>query len=38
MRGVWYHNRQNQPEDFDASIEWQGRAVALDPMLARAPG
>lgn len=36
MRGVWYHNRQNLPQDFDASIEWQNRAVTLDPMLARA--
>ncbi|WP_347310864.1 BTAD domain-containing putative transcriptional regulator [Defluviimonas sp. SAOS-178_SWC] len=36
MRGVWYHNRQNMAEDFDKSIEWQKKAVDLDPMLARA--
>ncbi|OYX43605.1 MAG: hypothetical protein B7Z02_08685 [Rhodobacterales bacterium 32-67-9] len=36
MRGVWYHNRQNLTEDFDKSIEWQKKAVELDPMLARA--
>lgn len=36
MRGVWYHNRQNRPEDFDDSIRWQTKAVELDPTLARA--
>lgn len=36
MRGVWHHNRQDRPEDFDESIRWQRKAIALDPQLARA--
>jgi TolB-like protein/DNA-binding SARP family transcriptional activator len=36
MRGVWHHNRQDQPEDFDESIRWQRKAIALDPQLSRA--
>ncbi len=36
MRGVWHHNRQDQPGDFDISIRLQRQAVALDPGLARA--
>jgi TolB-like protein len=36
MRGVWHHNKQDRPEDFDESIRWQRRAIALDPQLARA--
>lgn len=36
MRGVWHHNRQDRPEDFDESIRWQRKAIALDPRLARA--
>jgi TolB-like protein/DNA-binding SARP family transcriptional activator len=36
MRGVWHHNRQDRPEDFDESIRWQRKAIELDPRLARA--
>jgi TolB-like protein/DNA-binding SARP family transcriptional activator len=36
MRGVWHHNRQDRPQDFDESIRWQRKAIALDPQLARA--
>jgi TolB-like protein/DNA-binding SARP family transcriptional activator len=36
MRGVWHHNRQDQPEDFDQSIRLQRKAVGLDPGMARA--
>jgi TolB-like protein len=36
MRGVWHHNRQDQPDDFDQSIRLQRKAVGLDPGLARA--
>lgn len=36
MRGVWHHNRQDRPEDFDESIRWQQKAIRLDPRLARA--
>lgn len=36
MRGVWYHNQQDQPGAFVTSIDLQRRAVALDLGLARA--
>lgn len=36
MRGVWHHNRQDRPEDFDESIRWQRKAIVLDPQLGRA--
>lgn len=36
MRGVWFHNLQGGPEDFEQAILWQRRAIEIDPGLARA--
>jgi TolB-like protein len=36
MRGVWFHNLQGGPGEFEQAIRWQRRAIELDPGLARA--
>lgn len=36
MRGTWLHNFQDSPEHFAEAIEWNRRAIALDPNFARA--
>jgi adenylate cyclase len=36
MRGMWFHNQQDTAENFAESINWQRRAIALDPHFARA--
>lgn len=36
MRGTWLHNFQDSPERFAEAIEWNRRAVTLDPNFGRA--
>lgn len=36
MRGVWHHNQQDRAEDFAQAIDWQRRAIEIDPGFARA--
>ncbi|MCW3781652.1 BTAD domain-containing putative transcriptional regulator [Defluviimonas salinarum] len=36
MKGMWFHNRQQDAEDFAQALHWQRRAIELDPGLARA--
>ncbi len=35
MRGFWHHNQQDRAEDFANAIDWQRRAIQLDPGFAR---